>query len=141
MKRLLFFFALMLGFVSVAFAQDRLTPETDYDAIIATFAGFAGGIVLLVEGIKKLFPKMSGIWTQLVSWLTGIVAVMLLWWLDAGFVADVEGISHFCTASGPPLWRTALPIRVSYSGLSACLPKRQEVNRHFFQGGFVHGLE
>lgn len=47
----------MLGFVSVAFAQDRLTPETDYDAIIATFAGFAGGIVLLVEGIKKLFPR------------------------------------------------------------------------------------
>ena len=74
MKRLLFFFALMLGFVSVVFAQDGLTPETDYDAIIATFAGFVGGIVLLVEGIKKLFPKMSGIWTQLVSWLTGIVA-------------------------------------------------------------------
>ena len=88
MKRLLFFFALMLGFVSVVFAQDGLTPETDYDAIIATFAGFAGGIVLLVEGIKKLFPKMSGIWTQLVSWLTGIVAVMLLWWLDAHFFRE-----------------------------------------------------
>ena len=47
----------MLGFVSVAFAQDGVTPEADYDAIIATFAGFAGGIVLLVEGIKKLFPQ------------------------------------------------------------------------------------
>ena len=80
----------MLGFVSVAFAQDGVTPEADYDAMIATFAGFAGGVVLLVEGIKKLFPKMSGIWTQLVSWLTGIAAAMLLWWLDAGFVSDVE---------------------------------------------------
>ena len=93
MKRLLFFFALMLGFVSVAFAQDRLTPETDYDAIIATFAGFAGGIVLLVEGIKKLFPKMSGIWTQLVSWLTGFVAdvewyIALLYGLGSSLVAN-----------------------------------------------------
>ena len=79
MKRFLLFFALMLGFVSVAFAQDGVTPEADYDAMIATFAGFAGGVVLLVEGIKKLFPKMSGIWTQLVSWLTGIAAAMLLW--------------------------------------------------------------
>ena len=78
----------MLGFVSVVFAQDGLTPETDYDAIIATFAGFAGGIVLLVEGIKKLFPKMSGIWTQLVSWLTGIVAVMLLYGLGSSLVAN-----------------------------------------------------
>lgn len=51
----------MLGFVSVAFAQDGVTPEADYDAMIETFAGFAGGVVLLVEGIKKLFPKMSGI--------------------------------------------------------------------------------
>ena len=90
MKRFLLFFALMLGFVSVAFAQDGVTPEADYDAMIATFAGFAGGVVLLVEGIKKLFPKMSGICTELVSWLTGIAAAMLLWWLDAGFVADVE---------------------------------------------------
>ena len=61
MKRFLLFFALMLGFVSVAFAQDGVTPEADYDAMIETFAGFAGGVVLLVEGIKKLFPKMSGI--------------------------------------------------------------------------------
>ena len=49
----------MLGFVSVAFAQDGLTPETDYDAIIATFAGFAGGIVLLVEGIKLSLIHIS----------------------------------------------------------------------------------
>lgn len=48
----------MLGFVSVAFAQDGVTPEADYDAMIATFAGFAGGVVLLVEGIKKLFQNV-----------------------------------------------------------------------------------
>ena len=30
----------MLGFVSVAFAQDGVTPEADYDAMIATFAGY-----------------------------------------------------------------------------------------------------
>lgn len=65
-------------------------PATDYDAMIATFAGFASGVVLLVEGIKVLFPKMEGLVTQIVSWAVGIAAVLLLWWLDAGFVADVE---------------------------------------------------
>jgi len=65
-------------------------PAEDYDTMIATFAGFASGVVLLVEGIKALFPKMEGLVTQIVSWAVGIAAAMLLWWLDAGFVADVE---------------------------------------------------
>ena len=131
----------MLGFVSVAFAQDGLTPETDYDAIIATFAGFAGGIVLLVEGIKKLFPKMSGIWTQLVSWLTGIVAVMLLWWLDAGFVADVEWYIALLYGLGSSLVANGIADTGFVQWIIGLFAKRQEVNRHFFQGGFVHGLE
>ena len=76
MKRLILFFALTLGFVSAALAQ--------------TGAGFAGCVVLLTEGIKALFPKMNGLVTQIVSWCVGLVAVMLLWWLDAGFVADVQ---------------------------------------------------
>ena len=81
----------MLGFVSVAFAQDGVTPEADYDAMIATFAGFAGGVVLLVEGIKKLFPKMSGIWTQLVSWLTGIADTGFIQWLIGLFARKASG--------------------------------------------------
>ena len=58
--------------------------------MIATFAGFSGMVVLLTEGIKSLFPKMSGLVTQIVSWCVGIAVVMLLWWLDAGFVSDVQ---------------------------------------------------
>ena len=58
--------------------------------MIATFAGFAGCVVLLTEGIKALFPKMNGLLTQLVSWCVGMAAAMLLWWLDAGFVSDVQ---------------------------------------------------
>ena len=33
---------------------------------------------------------MKGWVTQLVSWCVGLVCVMLLWWLDAGFVSDVS---------------------------------------------------
>ena len=91
MKKLILFFALMLGFVSVVFAQTGdVSTSMDYDSMIATFAGFAGCVVLLTEGIKTLFPKMEGLATQIVSWCVGLVAAMLLWWLDAGFVADVE---------------------------------------------------
>ena len=57
MKRLLFFFALMLGFVSVAFAQDRLTPETDYDAIIATFAGLPAVLSFWWKVSRNFFPR------------------------------------------------------------------------------------
>ena len=72
MKKLILFFVLMLGFVSASFAQTGdVSTSMDYDSMIATFAGFAGCVVL-------------------VSWTVGLAAAMLLWWLDAGFVADVE---------------------------------------------------
>ena len=89
MKRFLFFFVLMLGFVSATFAQTVTVPEVDYNSMIATFAGFVGGVVLLIEGIKTLFPKMEGLTTQIVSWCVGIAAAVLLWWLDVGFVSGM----------------------------------------------------
>ena len=84
MKRLILFFALTIGIVSASFAQTGdVSTSMDYDSMIATFAGFAGCVV-------SLFPKMEGLVTQIVSWTVGLAAAMLLWWLDAGFVADVE---------------------------------------------------
>ena len=71
MKRFLLFFVLILGFVSATFAQTGTVPEVDYSAMITTFAGFVGGVVLLTEGIKALFPKMQGLATQIVSWVCG----------------------------------------------------------------------
>ena len=72
MKKLICFFMLILVFVSAAFAQTGdVSTGTDYDSMIATFAGFAGCVVLLTEGIKALFPKMNGLLTQLVSWCVG----------------------------------------------------------------------
>ena len=72
MKKLVLFFALTLGFVSAMFAQTGdVSTSTDYDGMIATFAGFAGCVVLLTEGIKALFPKMEGLATQIVSWCAG----------------------------------------------------------------------
>ena len=66
MKKLICFFMLILVFVSAAFAQTGdVSTGTDYDSMIATFAGFAGCVVLLTEGIKALFPKMNGLLTSL----------------------------------------------------------------------------
>ena len=91
MKKLICFFMLILVFVSAAFSQTGdVSTGTVYDSMIATFAGFAGCVVLLTEGIKALFPKMNGLLTQLVRWCVGMAAAMLLWWLDAGFVSDVQ---------------------------------------------------
>lgn len=91
MKKLILIFALTLGAVSAVFAQTGdVSTSTDYDGMIATFAGFAGCVVLLTEGLKRLFPKMEGLATQIVSWCVGVAAAMLLWWLEAGFVADVQ---------------------------------------------------
>lgn len=84
------FMMLMLGVVSAVMAQGADVPATDYDAMIGTFAGFAAGVVALTEGLKGLFPNMKGWVTQLVSWCVGLVCVMLLWWLDTGFVSDVS---------------------------------------------------
>lgn len=88
--RLLLVALMAIACVPVMAQEGADVPATDYDTMIATFAGFAGGVVLLVEGIKALFPKMQGLATQIISWAVGIMAAMLLWWLDAGFVADVE---------------------------------------------------
>ena len=91
MKKMMGLLMMMLAVCLPVMAQTAAdVPAEDYDTMIATFAGFASGVVLLVEGIKALFPKMEGLVTQIVSWAVGIAAAMLLWWLDAGFVADVE---------------------------------------------------
>lgn len=129
MKRFLLFFVLILGFVSATFAQTGTVPEVDYSAMITTFAGFVGGVVLLTEGIKALFPKMQGLATQIVSWCVGIVAAMLLWWLDAGFVADATWYIACVTGSVRPLCPMVLPIRDLSSGSSDCLRVRMPVNR------------
>lgn len=84
------FLMLMLGTVSAVMAQGVDVPVTDYGAMIGTFAGFAAGVVVLTEGLKGLFPNMKGWVTQIVSWCVGIAGAMLLWWLDAGFVSDVQ---------------------------------------------------
>ena len=73
------FMMLMLGTVSAVMAQGADVPATDYDAMIGTFAGFVGGVVVLTEGLKGLFPNMKGWVTQLVSWCVGLVCAMLKW--------------------------------------------------------------
>ena len=51
MKRIMLFMMLMLGTVSAVMAQGADVPATDYDAMIGTFAGFVGGVVVLTEGL------------------------------------------------------------------------------------------
>lgn len=115
---MMLFMMLMLGVVSAVMAQGTDVPATDYDAMIGTFAGFAAGVVVLTEGLKGLFPNMKGWVTQLVSWCVGLVCVMLLWWLDAGFVSDVSWDIALLYALVPRLWPTAWLTRDWCSGLS-----------------------
>ena len=79
MKRIMLFMMLMLGTVSAVMAQGADVPATDYDAMIGTFAGFVGGVVVLTEGLKGLFPNMKG-W---VSW-----DIALLYGFGASLVAN-----------------------------------------------------
>ena len=116
MKRIMLFLMLMLGTVSAVMAQVADVPVTDYDTMIGTFAGFAAGVVVLTEGLKGLFPNMKGWVTQLASWCVGIAGAMLLWWLDAGFVSDVQ---WYITVSVRPLSRTGSRTRDWCNGLSA----------------------
>ena len=118
MKRMMLFMMLMLGVVSAVMAQGTDVPATDYDAMIGTFAGFAAGVVVLTEGLKGLFPNMKGWVTQLVSWCVGLVCVMLLWWLDAGFVSDVSWDIALLYGFGASLVATAWLTRDWCSGLS-----------------------
>ncbi len=57
MKRFLLFFALMLGFVSVAFAQDGVTPEADYDAMIALLPVSPAALSSLWRVSRNFFQK------------------------------------------------------------------------------------
>lgn len=90
MRRIMLFFTLMLATASAVMARGADVAVADYDAMIGTFAGFAAGVVVLTEGLKGLFPNMKGWLTQVVSWCMGLVCVMLLWWLDAGFVSGTS---------------------------------------------------
>lgn len=102
MKRFLLFFVLILGFVSATFAQTGTVPEVDYSAMITTlpvcrWRGVAHG------RDQGSVSKMQGLATQIVSWCVGIVAAMLLWWLDAGFVADATWYIALCYGFGASL--------------------------------------
>lgn len=59
---------------------------------------------------------MDGLATQVVSWLVGIVCAMLLWWLDAGFVADVDWYIALLYGLGTSLVANGVPIQVLSSG-------------------------
>lgn len=127
MKRLILFFALTLVIASAAFARTVEVPTgTDYDGMIATFAGFAGCVVLLTEGIKALFPKMEGLATQAVSWAAGLAAAMLLWWLDAGFVAGVEWYTALLYGFGASLVANGIADTGLVQWLIGLITKRTE---------------
>mgnify|MGYP006916628010 CR=1 FL=1 len=130
MKRFLLFFVLILGFVSATFAQTGTVPEVDYSAMITTFAGFVGGVVLLTEGIKALFPKMQGLATQIVSWCRGSLWPPCFYggWMRALSLMP-RGISRCVMGSVRPLCPMVLPIRALSSGSSDCLRVRMSANR------------
>jgi hypothetical protein len=87
---LLLLFAVPMA--AIAQGTGDVTETTDYEAAFATFAALVAVVPFVVQGIKKLIPSIesSSLWTQVVSWLTGIVITMFGWVFNLGFLNGLE---------------------------------------------------
>lgn len=63
---------------------------TDYSHYFATFAALVALVPIVVEAIKRVFPKINGLWTQILSWVIGIIIVYFGWFFDLGCLVDLN---------------------------------------------------
>lgn len=96
MKKLIFFLMALLGLslslaaqANVIVVDNPVATGFDPAAMIATLGGFAAGVMVVVGIIKRMFPSLHGIGTQIVSWAVSIAAALLFWWLQAGMFAGM----------------------------------------------------
>lgn len=78
--------ALLFMGTSVVLAETAEPEAPAYENIFLTFPALTAGVVVIVEAIRKLAPSMSGLVTQVVSWLTGIVICFFGWFFGLGFL-------------------------------------------------------
>lgn len=93
MKRFLFLMcALLFMGTSVVLAQTAEPEAPVYENIFLTFPALTAAVVFIIEAIKKFAPSMSGLVTQIVSWLIGIVICFFGWFFGLGFL---DGLPWF----------------------------------------------
>ena len=119
MKKLNFFvmlLAMILVFPLNQFAQDLPAPKVDVGVVadsnvdtlspavetvavaqvpddggggFVTFAALVALIPFAMQLFKKLIPDAVGWFTQICSWLVGIILTMFGWYFNLGFLADM----------------------------------------------------
>lgn len=80
----------MIAFVlvpTIIYASDGTSEVVKVD--FTNFGLLALSIPLVVEFLKQVLKPPKGFWTQLISWVTGLVITMIGWWLGLGFLTDL----------------------------------------------------
>jgi hypothetical protein len=107
---LILFFGLLAAPV---FSQFEMPKEVN--GMFETFTALVVGIPFIVEAVKRVFNPPAGFWTQLVSWITGIVGTMAGWFLKLGFLSGVIWwhaliIGLFASLAANGVFETNFPI-------------------------------
>lgn len=98
MKKL-FVFLFLLGLPVAMFAQEGIPPV---DTWFTSFALTIAATIPIAAGINTLL-KASGFVKQLVSWLTGILLVIIGNLLNIGFMAELSWLHTFAYGLGTAL--------------------------------------
>lgn len=64
--------------------------HTEYTSYFATFAALVALVPIVVEAFKRWFPKMNSTWTQIVSWIIGVIIVYFGWFFNLGCLMDLN---------------------------------------------------
>jgi hypothetical protein len=86
MKKLILI--LILGLMAFPMFAQFEVPE-EVTGMFETFAALVVGIPFVVEIVKRVFSPPEGLWTQIVSWGTGIFVTIVGGLFELGFLADL----------------------------------------------------
>jgi NO-binding membrane sensor protein with MHYT domain len=85
MKNLHWLIAILLPIIGLAIPE--FSDPDQFTLVFANLAGLAGGIAIVVEGLKSLLKYNENSWKHLpvlLSFLVGIILSFLGWWLEFG---------------------------------------------------------
>ena len=89
MKRFLFLmFAFFMALCVPVFGQDG-GSEPSFSWGFGSFAALVAVIPVVTEFLKNAIKPPAGLWTQVISWVTGIAITFAVWLAGLGFLAGV----------------------------------------------------
>ena len=105
MKKLLSILAIMMCATTIVSAQEP-TSSGGFESFFTTFAALVAAIPIVVEFIKKLIGKTSetkNIYVQIISWITGLALTMVGWFMNLGFLAEIDLVQALIYGVGASL--------------------------------------